>query len=60
VSEQKTNRMAGLAQTYLLVLGIVALLIGAAIGLAGGTPAFFFVVGGIMLLAWLIIKAAKG
>lgn len=52
--------MAGLAQTYLLVLGIVALLIGAAIGLAGGTPAFFFVVGGIMLLAWLIIKAAKG
>lgn len=51
--------MSGLAATYLLVVGIVALVIGVLVWGVGGQPLVPFVIGGILVIAWLIIKAAK-
>jgi hypothetical protein len=59
MSEQKTSAMSGLAATYLLVIGIVALVIGVLVWGAGGQPLIPLVVGGVLIIAWLIIKAAK-
>lgn len=59
MSEQKSHPMSGLAATYLLVIGIVALVIGVLVWGVGGQPLVPFVIGGILVIAWLIIKAAK-
>lgn len=56
------NKSATPADTYLTILlsiGIVGVVLGFVILAAGGTPALFFIVGGILIVAWLIIKAAK-
>lgn len=43
----------------LLSIGIAAILLGFIVLAAGGTPALLFIVGGVLVVAWLIIKAAK-
>lgn len=44
---------------YLLVIGVVLLVIGVVIWGAGGQPLIPMAVGIVLLVAWLIIKAAK-
>lgn len=43
----------------LLSIGIAAVVLGFVVLAAGGTPALLFIVGGVLLVAWLIVKAAK-
>lgn len=59
VSDNKSTTPAGTYLTILLSIGIAAVVLGFVILAAGGTPALFFIVGGILIVAWLIIKAAK-
>jgi hypothetical protein len=59
MSEQKTSAMSGLAATYLLVIGIVMLVIGVLVWGSGGMPLIPFTIGAVLVIAWLIIKAAK-
>lgn len=44
---------------YLLVIGVVLLVVGVLVWGAGGQPLIPLALGVVMLLAWLIIKAAK-
>jgi len=59
MTEQKTSATAGLAGMYLLVIGVVLLVVGVLVWGAGGQPLIPLALGVLMLLAWLIIKAAK-
>lgn len=59
MTEQKTSATTGLAGMYLLVIGVVLLVVGVLVWGAGGQPLIPLALGAVMLLAWLIIKAAK-
>lgn len=59
MAEQKTSPMSGLAATYLLSIGIAALVLGVVVWVAGGQAFIPLALGVVMVLAWLIIKAAK-
>lgn len=56
---EKASNGGGLARMYLLVIGVFALLVGIVVWGAGGQPLIPMALGVVMLLAWLIIKAAK-
>lgn len=59
MADQKTSATSGLAAMYLLVIGIAALLLGIVVWAAGGQALIPMALSVVMLLAWLIIKAAK-
>lgn len=56
---ERTSTGGGLARMYLLVIGVVLLLVGVVIWGAGGQPLIPMGLGVVLLVAWLIIKAAK-
>lgn len=59
MSANKTTEPAGYYSAVLAAIGIAAVVLGIVIAAAGGTATLFFVVGGVLIAAWLIIKAAK-
>ena len=56
---ERTSNSGGLARMYLLVIGVVLLVVGVVIWGAGGQPLIPMALGIVLLVAWLIIKAAK-
>jgi hypothetical protein len=59
MSDDKSSTTGSQYRTILLSIGIAAVVLGFVVLAAGGTPAVLFILGGLLIVAWLIIKAAK-
>lgn len=59
MSDNKSSTASSYYLAVLLSIGIAAVVLGFVVLAAGGTPAVLFTVGGLLIVAWLIIKAAK-
>jgi hypothetical protein len=59
MSDNKSATPSSYYLAILLSIGIAAVILGFIVLAAGGTPAILFIVGGILIVAWLIIKASK-
>lgn len=59
MSDNKSATPSSYYLAILLSIGIAAIVLGFVVLAAGGTPALFFIVGGVLVVAWLIVKASK-
>lgn len=59
MSDNKSATPSSYYLAILLAIGIAAIVLGFVVLAAGGTPALFFIVGGVLVVAWLIVKASK-